>query len=125
MLFVPPASLDEELLPGDGLWSRGQLEEMNDRFVAAVEAVFQSGLESRSAAAATVRIGRNGSRRLEVAAAIGAAWNYLRHNMDAGVDVSAVEVMARVRASCPGVSVEEVREEFWRRLKEGRQSIAV
>lgn len=60
-------------LCGDGLWSREQFEEMDRRFVAAMELAFAKGVESRVAAAATVRIGRNGSRRLAEEAAIGAA----------------------------------------------------
>jgi len=58
--------LDEELLNGDGLWSRDRLEEMDAQFVAAVTAAFQEGSESRAAAAATVRIGSR--RRVEEAA---------------------------------------------------------
>ena|SRR6516162_10886741 len=52
MLFVP-------CLPGDevcGDYTREQLIEMNDRFVAAVEATFAAGLESPSAAQATVKV---------------------------------------------------------------------
>ena len=41
-------SLDEELYPGCGLWSRTELEEMDSRFVAAVELAFANGLESRA-----------------------------------------------------------------------------
>jgi hypothetical protein len=108
-------SLDEELLPGGGLWSREQLEEMNRRFVAAVELAFAKGVESRAAAGATVRIGhRNGQQYTE--AAIEEAWRYLRANMDAGIDVSFMEVVARVRASSPGVAPERVREGIRRRL---------
>ena len=63
---------DEELYAGDGLWSRDQLEAMNDRFVAAVERAFELGLESRAAAAATVRVNSllNGSQRRAEEAAI-------------------------------------------------------
>jgi len=57
-------------------------------------------------------------------AAIGAAWNYLRTNMDAGVDVSAVEVLARVRAVCAYVTAEQVRVEFKKRFKGRWQSTA-
>src|SRR5215813_10566995 len=54
MLFVPPiGDLDAQ----SGLWSREQLLEMDSRFVAALEAAFAKGLESRAAAAATVWIG--------------------------------------------------------------------
>src|SRR5215813_7059894 len=54
MLFIPPiGDLDAQ----SGLWSREQLLEMDSRFVAALEAAFAKGLESRAAAAATVWIG--------------------------------------------------------------------
>jgi hypothetical protein len=115
MLMRPLTSLDEELYSGCGLWARSELEEMNDRFVAALEAAFQAGLESRTAAAATVRVGprRNGSRLLAQQAAIGAAWNWFR---EAKFEATAVEVVARVRASCASVTAEQVRAEFKKRL---------
>ena len=115
MLMRPLTSLDEELYSGCGLWARSELEEMNDRFVAALEAAFQAGLESRTAAAATVRVGprRNGSRLLAEQAAIGAAWNWFR---EAKFEATAVEVVARVRASCASVTAEQVRAEFKKRL---------
>src|SRR5262249_16161409 len=47
------SSLDEELLGGDGFWTRDRLEEMDARFVAAMELAFAKGMESRAAAAAT------------------------------------------------------------------------
>ena len=102
MLFVPSLSdLDPELC--NGIWTREELLAMNDRFVAAVSRAFVSGHESSVAERATVRVGGrlNGSRQLEIDAAIQAGWNYLRTNMDAGVDVSAVEILARVRAVYP------------------------
>src|SRR5262245_51044989 len=115
MLFVPSSlfDLDPELC--SGLWARSKLEEMNDRFVAALEAAFQAGLESRMAAAATVRVGPrlNGSRLLAEQAAIGAAWNWFR---EAKFEATAVEVVARVRASCASVTAEQVRAEFKKRL---------
>jgi hypothetical protein len=52
----------------EGEWPRARLIEMNDRFVAALELAFAKGLESRAAASATVRVGRNDRE-----AAIGAA----------------------------------------------------
>jgi len=36
----------------DGIWTREQLEEMNERFVAALEVAFQLGQEHRSSASA-------------------------------------------------------------------------
>lgn len=114
MLFVPPSSLDSaEEVCGD--YTRERLEAMDAAFVAAVELAFAKGLESRVAAAASVRVGyRNGQQYTE--AAIEEAWRYLRTNMDAGIDVSFMEVVARVRASSPGVAPERVREGIRRRL---------
>jgi len=109
MLFVPPIlDLDGQC----GLWTRDQLEEMDRRFVAAIELAFAKGGESRAAAAATYVV--NGKQHTE--AAIEEAWRYLRTNMDAGIDVSFMEVVARVRASSPGVAPERVREGIRRRL---------
>jgi hypothetical protein len=105
MLFVPPIlDLDGQC----GLWTRAQLEEMDRRFVAAIELAFAKGGESRAAAAATYVV--NGKQHTE--AVIEAAWCYLRTNMDAGIDVSFAEVLAR----CPGVAPERVRAGFKRRL---------
>ena len=105
MLFVPPIlDLDGQR----GLWTRAQLEEMDHRFVAAVELAFSKSLESRAAAAATYVV--NGKQHTE--AVIEAAWCYLRTNMDAGIDVSFAEVLAL----CPGVAPERVRAGFKRRL---------
>ena len=50
--------------PGDeqnGGWSRDQLLRMHDRYVAAVEAAFRSGLESPTAASACQRPGARDS----------------------------------------------------------------
>ena len=56
MLFVPPSSLDSaEEVCGD--YTRERLEAMDAAFVAAVELAFAKGLESRVAAAASVRVG--------------------------------------------------------------------
>jgi|AmaraimetFIIA100_FD_contig_81_1063313_length_1688_multi_2_in_0_out_0_3 hypothetical protein len=102
MRYIP---LDDELSCGDGLWTRDRLEGMDARFVAAVELAFAKGLESRAAAAATVRVGYR-------EAVIEAAWRYLLVNMDEGKDVTFAEVLSR----CPGVSPERVREGIKRRL---------
>ena len=108
MLFIPPiGDLDAQ----SGLWSREQLLEMDSHFVAALEAAFAKGLESRAAAAATVRIGRNG-REGAIESAIGAAWDSLR---DRKGEMSASEVLAFVRELVPGVPPERVRAEFKRR----------
>ena len=68
ILFDP---LDEV----EGNWSREQLEAMDAAFIARVEASFAAGLESRSAAAATVQVksSLNGSRQRAEEAAI--AWS--------------------------------------------------
>ena len=55
MLFIPNALGDEVC----GTWSRGQLLEMHERFVAAMEQAFACGRESRAVASATVS-SRNG-----------------------------------------------------------------
>jgi len=113
--------LDEELYPGCGLWSRSELEGMDAAFVAAVEQAFDLGLESRAAAAATYAM--NGKQRAEEIA-IELAWRYLRTNMDAGIDVSFVEVLAFARERCSGVTAEQVRVEFKKRFKGRWQSTA-
>jgi len=92
---------------------------MNDRFTAAVERAFELGLESRAA----VRVGRNG-REAVVEAAIESAWRYLRTNMNAGIDISFVEVLAFARERCSGVTAEQVRVEFKKRFKGRWQSTA-
>jgi len=113
MLFVPSISdLDGQC----GDWTRERLLEMNDRFTAAVERAFELGLESRAAARATVRVGRNG-REAVVEAAIESAWRYLRTNMNAGIDISFVEVLAFARERCSGVTAEQVRVEFKKRFR--------
>jgi hypothetical protein len=101
-------------LQGD--WTRGELLEMDARFVAAVEAAFQAGLESRAAARATVK------SRLVVAAspaqlekAIGAAWTWFWRDKDADVPFSAVVAFVRIRFPC--VTAECVREGFERRRR--------
>jgi hypothetical protein len=105
-------SFDDEQL---GTWSRDQLEVMDAAFVARVEAAFQAGLESRSAAAASVKM--NGKQRADEIA-IELAWRWLRENMDANVDVSFVEVVGFVHARCPGVDRARIGAEIKRRLME-------
>jgi hypothetical protein len=90
---------------------------MNNSFVAAVEAAFQAGDESLAAARAQMKSSLNGSRRLAEEAAIGAAWQWF---VDANFDVPAAAVLARVRASYPGIDQARLREEFRRRLMETR-----
>ena len=110
-------SFFDELDERCGLWSRSELEDMNDRFVAAVEAAFQSGRESRKAAAATVRVGTalNGSRQRAVEAAIEGAWKFL---CDERGDLPFAEVLVFVRKRVPGVDEVRVREGFLQRLRE-------
>ena len=57
-LLVAQAPIEVE---HEGGWSRQQLETMNDRFVARLEAAFASGLESRAAACAEFAGARQGS----------------------------------------------------------------
>src|SRR5262245_5847805 len=96
-----------------GLWSRSELLAMDAAFCARVEAAFQSGRESRKAAAATVRV--NGDAR-RVEAAIELAWRWLRENMEANVDISFSEVVAFVNARCPGVDRARIGVEIKRRF---------
>ena len=105
MLFVPPISdLDGQC----GTWTREQLSQMNDRFVAAMELAFAKGVESRAAAGATYsRNATNGKQYTE--AVIESAWRWFR---DAKFEATAVEVVAR----CPGVAPARIRAEFKRRL---------
>lgn len=94
-----------------GTWSRVELEAMDDRFVAAVEAAFQAGRESPTAArsTATDRVTRSAAATAEKA--IEAAWVwFLRRNRD--VDVAFSEVVAR----CPGVGFARVRAGFEKRF---------
>jgi hypothetical protein len=90
-----------------GDYTREQLIEMNDRFVAAVEAAFAAGLESPSAARATVKV--NGKQRLTEEGTIELAWRWFA---EAKFQATALEVMAR----CPGVAPECVREGIKRRF---------
>src|SRR5262249_6034411 len=115
MLFVPPISdLDGQC----GLWSRAELETMDQKFVVAVEAAFQSGLESRAAASSTVRVKSplNGSQRLAEESAIGAAWAHL---CDRRGEVSASEIVGYVRERCPDVDVSRIRFGIEQRLRRG------
>jgi hypothetical protein len=114
MLFVPLTSLDEELLPGDGLWNRERLRKMNEDFVAVVERAFELGLESRAAAGATVRVGSSLNGRM-VESAIGAAYDRL---CDRKGQMAAVEIISLVRELCPGISYARIRSEFDRQFKQ-------
>src|SRR5262249_42642104 len=79
-----------------GIWTREQFVQMNDRFVASVQAAFDQGLENPAAARATIRVKSSlkGSRRLAEDAAIGGVWNWF---VGVKFEATAVEVMARVR----------------------------
>jgi len=98
------SSLDEELLSGDGLWPRDRLEQMDASFVAAVERAFELGLESRTAAAATVSF-RNG-KAAAIEGAIEAAWDLLCSKKG---EMAASEVVAFVRERCPNLDLARVR----------------
>jgi len=101
MLFVPPI-LDLDGQCGD--WTREELVAMNDRFVAAIEAAFAAGTESRTAARATVSF-RNG-KAAAIESALEGAFNFLCAKKG---EVSAAEVVGYVRARCPGVDVPRIR----------------
>lgn len=105
-----PASGDEVC----GVWNRGQLLEMDERFCRAMEAAFVSGGESRTAASATVQV-RPRVTAEAVEAAIEAAWVWL---WEKAGNVSSAEVMEFARARCPGVTVARVRAGFDLRWKE-------
>src|SRR5262249_33415761 len=109
--------LDEELLPSDGVYSRDQFERMNQEFTTAVLRAFELGLESRAAAAATVRVksSLNGSRRLAEEAAIGAAWDLLCSRKG---EMAAAEVLAFVRELCP-IDPVRVRAALEQRVRRG------
>ena len=109
----PSFDLDEELLNGDGLWPRDRLLSMDASYVAAVEAAFAAGLESRAAAAATVSF-RNG-KAAALEGALEGAWNSLISKRG---EMAASEVVAYVRARCPGVDVSLIRFGIEQRLRE-------
>ena len=106
----------QRLASGDevcGAWTRSQLLEMDDRFVAAVMAAFQAGDESLAAARATVSF-RNGKAAV-LESALEGAWNLLRGKKG---EVTAVEVVGYVRARCPGVDVLCIRFGIEQRLRQ-------
>ena len=103
-------SLDE--LDHNGLWSRDQLEAMDAAFTSAMERAFAAGHESSAAAAATAQL-KASSRLLAEEAALAAVWNWF---VSVKFDATANEIVARVRAGCPTVSSERVRQEFRKRL---------
>jgi hypothetical protein len=106
-------SLDEELLCGDGVWPRDRLLTMDASYTAAVERAFELGLESRAAAAATVSF-RNG-KAAALEGALEGAWNSLISKRG---EMAASEVVAYVRARCPGVDVSRIRFGIEQRLRE-------
>jgi len=112
--FVPSFSLDSaDEQCGD--YTRAELEEMDAAFVAAVEAAFQAGLESRAAASATVRFKSLSGREAKIESAIEAAWDLLSSKRG---DMTALEVLSFVRARVPGVALERVRFGFELRFRE-------
>jgi hypothetical protein len=104
---------DEELLGGDGLWPRDRLEQMNTAFIVAVEHAFELGLESRAAASATVRIGRNG-RAAAVESVIEAVWDRLCSKKG---QMAASEVLMFVRERCPNIDPAYVKASLAERLR--------
>ena len=107
------SSLDEEFLSGDGLWLRDRLEQMDASFVAAVERAFELKLESRASAAATVSFRSGKAAALE--GALEGAWNSLISKRG---EMAASEVVAYVRARCPGADVSRIRFGIEQRLRE-------
>ena len=104
-------SLDEELLCGDGVWPRDRLLTMDASY--AVERAFELDLESRAAAAATVSF-RNG-KAAALEGALEGAWNSLISKRG---EMAASEVVAYVRARCPGVDVLCIRFGIEQRLRQ-------
>jgi len=94
---------------------------MDAAFIARVEAAFQAGLESRAAAAATVRINSslNGSRRRAEEAAIEAGWTELCRRKG---DAAFLEIVQFVRERCL-VDLEVIRMGFAQRLRERREEL--
>jgi len=120
MLFVPPLFLSE-LDAQCGLWSRQELEQMNDRFVAAVSNAIRSGRESAAAVSATVRINSslNGSRRRAEEAAIEAGWMELCRRKG---DMAFLEVVQFVRERTL-INLEVIRRGLAQRLRERREEL--
>jgi hypothetical protein len=109
----------QRLASGDevcGAWTRSQLLEMDDRFVAAVEAAFRAGGESLAVARATVSF-RNGKvgKAAALEGAIEAAWDLLCSKKG---QMSASEVVAFVRARCSSVDVLSIRSGIEQRLQQ-------
>jgi len=124
MLFGPLfPDLDSELC--NGTWTREQLIEMNDRFVAAVSNAIRSGRESAAAVSATVRINSslNGSRRrtkeAAVIEAIEVGWTELCRRKG---DMAFLEVAQVVREQCL-VDLEVIRRGLAHRLRERREEL--
>jgi len=108
MLQRLSVSFDEEI---EFYPPRRELEAMDQKFTAAMERAFELGLESRASASAIVKM--NGKLRADEIA-IELAWRWLRENMEAGIDVTFLEVVAR----CPGVDPHKVHAGIKRRLME-------
>jgi hypothetical protein len=107
-------------LPGDELqgdWSRAQLLEMDGRFTAAVEAALASGLESRTAASATIQVGRRRVKEEAIEAAVEGAWLWFWQK---DADVSFADVVSFARARCANVDPACVRAGFEKRRRERR-----
>src|SRR5262249_47470687 len=94
-------------------WTRSQLLEMDDRFVAAVMAAFQAGGESLAAAGAAGRF-RNGKAG-GVGGGVGGGGNLLRGKKGGGRGGGGV---GGVRARCPGVDVLCIRFGIEQRLRQ-------
>ena len=116
MPLIAPDLVDERC--GDGLWSRDQLEQMNGRFVAAMELAFANGLESRAAAAATYsRNVMNAKQYTEavIESAIESAWALLCNKKG---DMLASEIVTFVRERVPNIEPARVRFGFEQRFRQ-------
>ena len=117
MLYSPRYRYDALLAALDddeacGGWPRARLLEMDDQFVARVEAAFEAGLESRAAAGATVWVSRSGV--IDVEQVIEAAWRWFVSNRDE-MDIPFAAIIAR----CPGVDPLKIRAGFEKRFANG------
>jgi hypothetical protein len=97
-----------------------QIETMNSAFVERVEAAFEAGLESRTAARATVVVGKRLQTKQEaVEAAIEEGWLFFCRNRDERDELPFSEVVAFIQSHNAGATVELIRSGFEKRFKNG------
>jgi hypothetical protein len=89
---------------------------MDSKFVAVLTAAFEAGLESRTSATATVRVGKRVTAEQAIESAVQSAWLWFWQK---DADVSFAAVVAFARARCANVDPARVRAGFERRFKSG------